>query len=231
VTAAGDADRTVATDLSACGVILAAGRSRRMGAQKLSLPWPPGGSSTVVASCFDVLSPWCGRMILVIGVGDAAEVVRSALGPARVAAAEFVESDPDAAMFESVRRGLAAARTLPLRHVLLCPGDHVGAATAPIPTLLHAARHSSGRAVIPEYAGRGGHPAVIPAELIERILGWSGVDGLAGFWRSAPELVLRIPVDDPLLLRDLDTPEQYARDTAPATGGRVEADGRVREAP
>lgn len=209
-----------------------------MGVQKLTLPWPPGGASTVIGTCFDALSPWCGRMIVVIGAGAAAGVVRSALGPDRVAASEFIEGDGDAAMFESVRRGLAAARSPLLRQVLLCPGDHVGVAKAPMSTLLDAAsRERDGpraesesavrrgdvrapgrapgrppvRAVVPEHNGRGGHPAVIPAELIERILGWSGVDGLAGFWRSAPELVLRIPVNDPLLLRDLDTPEQYAR--------------------
>lgn len=213
MTVAGDTERIATKDPSSCGVLLAAGRSRRMGAQKLALPWPPGGASTVIGTCFDVLSPWCGRMIVAIGTGAAAELVRSALGPERVAAAEFVESDADAAMFESVRRALAAARSPLLRRVLLCPGDHVGAVATPMPALLDTARRAASRAVIPEHKGRGGHPVIIPAELIEQILAWSGVDGLAGFWRSAPELVLRIPIDDPALLRDLDTPEQYARGT------------------
>jgi len=92
---------------------------------------------------------------------------------------ETVASDPDAEMFESIRAGLGAARSRSR-----APGAAV---------LLHPADH----------------PRVAPATL-ESILAVAGTDGgLRQFWIDHPDLCVRLPVDDPAVVRDLDTPDQW----------------------
>src|SRR5262245_14196111 len=81
------------------GVLLAAGRGKRMGRLKQLLPWPPGASAdgrTVVAASFDTIAPHCDEMIVVVGAE--AEAVASALVPRRL---RMVQADPDAEMFQS----------------------------------------------------------------------------------------------------------------------------------
>jgi CTP:molybdopterin cytidylyltransferase MocA len=64
---------------------------------------------------------------------------------------------------------------------------------------------------MPEVGGHGGHPAVIPFELVAAIVSQSTPGGLREFWRANPELCKRIPVEDPGCIRDLDTPVDYQR--------------------
>jgi len=72
---------------------------------------------------------------------------------------------------------------------------------------------------MPEYNGKGGHPALIPMDIARRILQWARADGtpatargqggLRQFWIDHPELHRRLPVNDPSCVVDLDSPEAY----------------------
>lgn len=57
----GPAPRTELT-----GLVLAGGRSRRMGRDKASIPWPPGSGSTLLEHLLAVLEPLC-REVMVVG--------------------------------------------------------------------------------------------------------------------------------------------------------------------
>jgi molybdenum cofactor cytidylyltransferase len=192
------------------GVLLAAGRGRRMGATKQLMPiTPPGGTpTTMVAAAFDLIAPACdGRLVVV--TGHEASRVAAALAPRA-----FIEaaSDPDADMFHSVRVGLSRARhEFPdVRAYWLHLADHPLVRPRTVESVLRSF-HESGAslAIMPEHEGRGGHPVIIPAGIVDDILAWGGDGGLRAFWLGHPERCRRIATDDAGATRDIDTPEQY----------------------
>lgn len=200
------------------GVLLAAGRGRRLGGSKQLLIWPPTGK-LLVASAFDAISPACSRMLVVLGHEPRA--VETALRPRRF---ETVLSDPDGPMFESVRAGLRAASLLQgISWIILQPADHPGVGAVTLQRLVQEATARPGLAVIPEYAGKGGHPAVIPVLLVPEILAYTGPGGLREFWRSHPNRRVRLDVDDPSVVRDVDTPDDLGADHPAPRSGRERA--------
>lgn len=191
-------------DMWRIGVILAAGRGRRMGRTKQLVEWQAAnGPQPLVAAAFDAIRPICDEMVVV--VGHEADAVVAALGDRPFYCAT---SDPDAPMFESIRAGLSVAvRELnPFAIVLLQPGDHPEVSPATLRALVRRAAPPTSTAIVPEYNGRGGHPVMIPPGIAELLLGADCPGGLGQFWSDHPELCERLPVEDPTILRDLDTP-------------------------
>ena len=198
------------------GVLLAAGRSARMGRTKQVMAWGNDdaeaqassgtASKTVVEASFDVIAPHCAEIIVVVG-HDAPAVV-AALAPRRF---EIVISDPEAEMLHSMRLGLIEAQRIGEgRGVILHLADVPGLAPEIVQMLVEKATTNPARAVMPEFRGAGGHPVVIPSKLIHPIVTWKGEGGLREFWRQRPGDVLRLPVDGMAggagVTQDLDEP-------------------------
>lgn len=190
------------------GVLLAAGRSRRMGESKQLLPWPlihAASTGTVVEASYDLLALFCDDMFVVLD--HDAESIQSALGERTFTT---VRGECGLPMFDSVLRGLRAVTSVSNdAAVLLHPVDHPAVAPATVECLLDEAARYSAQAVFPEYDGHGGHPVLLPPALRDVILEYDGRDGLRGFWRSHPDACRRVPVNDRAVVMDIDTPEQY----------------------
>ncbi len=197
------------------GVLLAAGRGRRMGRLKQVLPW---AGSTVVAAAFDALARHCGAgMVLVLG--DEADRVIDALGQRTFWP---VESDSDSEQLHSARLGLRRAVEIPVvRRVLLHPADHPVIPPLVIEALLRRTSECD-RALIPTYRGRGGHPVLIPACIAQDIITWEPGEsrpaacltagGLRVYFKSHPGQVERLEFRDAAdLVMDLDSPDDYAQ--------------------
>ena len=206
------------------GILLAAGRSRRMGRTKQLLPWPTAeGTKPLVAAAFDSVAAVCDAMIVVLG--HETEVVRRALGDRTYYS---VPSDPEAPMFASVRAGLEGARHFSSKaDILLQPGDHPELRPETLGRLVDAfeERPDGGppRAVLPvaedpNGRSRGGHPALIPNRMIDQILVCDCPGGLRRFWADHPSWCRRLPVEDPAVLLDLDTLDDYRQAFAAAAG-------------
>jgi molybdenum cofactor cytidylyltransferase len=164
----------------------------------------------LVAAAFDAVAPACCAMIVV--VGHEAEAVVAALGERRF---ETVRVDADAEMLASVKAGLLAARAMhATADVLLQPADQPLVRRETIETLVEASAEQRSRVVLPEYGGRGGHPVIIPPELVPRILDFAADGGLRQFWVENAGECLRIPVDDAGVVFDVDTPADYGRGVA-----------------
>lgn len=185
------------------GLLIAAGRGRRLGGGKQLLTWGQGASeTTLVASAFDSIAGVCRRMVVVLGAN--AVDVSAALTPRRFFS---VRSDPDAEMIVSIRAGLMAVLQMggPC-DVLMQLADHPEVSADTLRHMLADAPRDPERAVIPNYQGRGGHPIWIPAGLIARLLKVELPGGLRAIWHAHPEWCRRLPVDDPGVVRDIDVP-------------------------
>jgi molybdenum cofactor cytidylyltransferase len=190
------------------GVVLAAGRGRRMGRTKQLVLWRTSdGPKPLVAAAFDAVRAICDEIVVVLG-HDADEVAR-ALGT-RVF--HRTTSDPDGPMFESIRAGLRAAQSIDAAAtVVLQPGDHPNVAAETLATLGDVSSKRPAEAVIPEFEGRGGHPVFIPPRVAEVLAGAECPTGLGGFWLANPGLCVRVPVHDDAVVRDVDTMEDLKR--------------------
>ncbi len=193
-------------ELRRIGVILAAGRGGRMGGTKQLKLWrTPTGMKPLVAAAYDAIRPICDEMIVVLG--HAAHEIAAALGERPF---HRVESTPDVPMFESIRAGLCAAQHVDLSAIIvLQPGDHPEVADSTLNALTDWSLQRPVQVIIPEYAGRGGHPVLIPPEICTRLIQTECSNGLGQFWVDHPELCWRIPVNDRGVVRDIDTPADF----------------------
>ena len=187
-----------------CAVVLAAGRSERMGTQKLLLPL---GGKAVIARVVDELSASQVEKTFVV-VGCDGERIRQTLTGKTV---QFVEN-PDVAsdMLGSVRCGL---RVLPAgcQATLVALGDQPGITGGLINNLIHYFHHRDSRIVVPACNGHRGHPVLIGTEYFEEVLTSHTNAGLRGFLDAHPREVINVPLSDATATEDMDTPADYHR--------------------
>jgi molybdenum cofactor cytidylyltransferase len=184
-------------------VVLAAGESRRMGTQKLLLPF--GDTSVVGAVVRTAGASRAGKVLVILGADR--EAVRRELAPRGVAFA--VNDDFHLGMLSSVQAGF---RALPpeARAAVIMLGDQPFLAAPVIDTVI-AAYETAGRGlVIPTFRGRRGHPVLVDLKYRDEVLAFDQADGLRRLMRAHPDDVLEVETADANILRDLDTPEDYA---------------------
>jgi molybdenum cofactor cytidylyltransferase len=177
------------------------------GTKQLKLVRTAEGDKPLICAAYDAIRPICDEMVVVLG--HAADSVAAAL-----AGRPFhrTESNPDLPMFESIGAGLRVAQEIdPSAWIVLQPGDHPEVSLATLRALTDWSLQRPAEAVIPQHAGRGGHPALIPPSVAALILNADCPAGLGQFWLNRPELCHRLEVDDPTILRDIDTPTDLAQ--------------------
>ena len=182
-------------------LLLAAGRSERMGRCKQLLPL--AGKPLVRHSLETLLAAGVEDIIVVLGARGR-EIAR-VIDDLPVTMVE--NSDPASDMAESVRVGLAAVAG-DAQAVLVCLGDHplVKAATVQALTDSHAAYPD--KIIIPLCNGRKGHPTLFPRAAIAEI---HTVPTLRDIVNRDGERVMLLPLADPGVTADIDTPEDYRR--------------------
>ena len=182
-------------------IILAAGRSRRMGKFKPLLPF---GNQTVIESCVSHLRA-AGVSEIVVVVGHRAEDVREKLKSALV---NFVTNpNPDSEMSASIALGIGALTHVP-GAVLLTPVDHPAIDPKTIGFLIEKWRGGA-KLIQPDFKGKGGHPVLIDLSYRDELKGLDPDAGLRGFFNKHRAAVLRLAVDTPFVARDMDTWEDY----------------------
>jgi molybdenum cofactor cytidylyltransferase len=198
-----------------CAIVLAAGRSRRMGTQKLLLPW---GGKSVIAQVVDEIGSGCDQVFVVTGADGHA--VRAALADRAV---NFVVNpQPESEMLESVRCGL---RALPeeCEGVLIIPGDQPTISAETVREIIRAFNETDATIVIPTFHGERGHPMVFHTKFREEVLTGFNGEGLNVLRKKHHSEVLELPLSAPQVLEDLDTPEEYERlrphQFSPTSGG------------
>jgi molybdenum cofactor cytidylyltransferase len=95
---------------------------------------------------------------------------------------------------------------------LLVPADHPALAPGGVGALEEARRsHPAHSIFVPTHAGRRGHPTLLAWRHAAAVAGLPPGAGLNAFVRAHSADVLEVPVDDPDVLCDLDTPADYER--------------------
>ena len=199
---------------SFAGIILAAGDSSRMGRDKALLPWPPPiagqvpSSETFLSAAIRSLSFATEFVVVVAGKNaDALAPVVYAQG-----ASLLVNPDPGRGQFSSVQVGLhdVLNRGRDAAMVTLVDRPPVGAATL---QALHDAFESSEQniwLVIPEFSGKHGHPYLVGREMMEAFLRVPATSIAREIEHEHQEHIQYVRVDDPLVVLNINTPEEYA---------------------
>ena len=181
-------------------IVAAAGLSRRMGCCKQLLDL---GGKTVLARCIETLNGGgISDIVVVVGSNGGLVAAEARRFPVRV----VVNENPDGDMASSVRVG---RRFLSDRVsgvvVALC--DYPLVTPATVARLVSRHEEVPGTILIPGHGGRRGHPTLFPAVVLHE-LETGGT--LRDMVRRDPGRVQQLEVDDPGILLDMDTPEDYA---------------------
>lgn len=189
------------------GIVPAAGRSARMGRDKLLLRW---GETVVIGAVVDALKAGGARTVVVVSSQDNVDLQAWVRRSGHTLA---INPTPQRGMLSSVGEGLlhlggAPAVASSAVGLLVCPGDHAGIATATVERLC-AALHSGARLAVPVHRRRRGHPLAIGAALIPRIVELDAGIGLRQLVGEEAPGIVEISVDDPAVVRDLDTRRDY----------------------
>jgi CTP:molybdopterin cytidylyltransferase MocA len=183
-------------------ILLAAGRSRRMGAFKPLLRF---GSRTIIEFCIDNLRAGGVETIIVV-LGHRAEEVRERLAGLEVRFA--VNEEAGSEMSVSIARGVEQVSP-EVEALFVALVDQPLIPPSVIRLLMDKRRRTGARLVVPEYRGRGGHPVLLDQSLREELLKLDERRGLRALFDKHRGEVRRVSVDSPDVARDLDTWEDY----------------------
>lgn len=180
------------------GILLAAGRSRRFGSDKLLQPLPDGTPLAVAAAAS--LRTALPETVAVVARADSA--VAGLLRTAGIPV--VVNPGAEAGMGTSIACGVrardsAAGWVIALADMPFIRPDTIAAIAATL-----ADEHVIGA---PEYAGRRGHPVGFGAAYRDALLKLDGDVGARGVVQAHADRLCLVPTDDPGVLCDIDRPE------------------------
>ena len=187
-------------------VVLAAGRSSRMGPRHKLLLLDRAGKP-MVARVVDNLLAGRSRPIIVV-LGHRADDVRAALAGRPV---QFVEAaDYQTGLSASLRAGIAAVPETS-RAALVCLGDMPLVTARVVSRLLEAYDPDEGRLIaVPTYGGAYGNPVLWDRRFFAEMMHLDGDRGARPLLDRHAEHVTAVEMPDDAVLRDGDTPEPLA---------------------
>jgi molybdenum cofactor cytidylyltransferase len=187
-----------------CAIILAAGKSLRMGTQKLLLPF---ADQTVIGHVADQVIKSPIRQVLVV-TAEQSEQIAAALKGKRLSI--VINPDFDGDMLSSIRCGL---RALPgCEAVLVTLGDQPSIRAELIGEMIRIYETTDAEIIVPTYRGRRGHPILFSSQYCDEVQRRFDGVGLRGLLSAHPERVHEMKVEDEAVLADMDEPGDYQRE-------------------
>jgi molybdenum cofactor cytidylyltransferase len=183
-------------------ILLGAGESRRMGVDKLLLPW---GGKTVLDRCFEtLLRSEVQELVVVLGIRN--ERVTNLFQGRKIKV--VVNPYSNRGMSTSIRRGLQIIR--PSCHgILIALGDQPLLKTRTVNVLIHAFEKGKAGIIVPSFQGRRGHPVIFHRRYKKELLDLRGDVGGRSIIERYPEDVRVVPVKSIGVVKDVDTWQDY----------------------
>ncbi|HTI06356.1 MAG TPA: nucleotidyltransferase family protein [Gemmatimonadales bacterium] len=193
--------------MSLAGVVLAAGRSARMGSPKALLDFLGLPFVVRILQALEVLE--VKTRVVVLGP-DGGRIQPAFAGNDCV----IVENpEPDTGQIASLRLALRAVQALQPSAILVWPVDLPHVRVTTVERVLEAHRRSKAPIVVPMFGERRGHPVIWGASLFEELLTSETAtdEGARAVLRAHQAEVAQVPVDDPAVIDSVNTPEDYER--------------------
>jgi len=185
-------------------ILLAAGESKRMGTNKLSLPW---GRKTVLQRCLRVLlSSQVGEVWIVLNK-QTWELGERLRGP-RVKLVHNPQFKKG--MSSSIRRGIQAMGQKS-RAVLIALGDHPVLNVNTVNALIRAYVEKKGTIIVPIYRGKRGHPVLFDRRYGKELLKLKRDVGARALLERHRKEVYEFNSKSEGVVVDIDTWEEYRR--------------------
>jgi len=185
-------------------ILLAAGESKRMGTDKLSLPW---GRKTVLEHCLRVLlSSQVGEVWVVLN-RQTWELGQRLRGP-RVKLVRNPRSQEG--MSTSIRKGIQAMGQKS-RAVLIALGDHPLLKANTVNALIRTYVEKKGTIIVPVFRGKRGHPVLFDRRYVKELLKLKKDVGARTLLERHREEVYEVNSKSEGVVVDIDTWEEYRK--------------------
>ena len=189
-----------------CGIVLAAGRSRRMGEPKALLRV---GDDTFLRHAVQALRDGgCAYVVVVTGRLDDDTARRIAEDAAELDAGIAVNPAAESQQVDSLRTGLAA---LPpeAEAAVVAPVDVPDVSGALVRAVIDAFVRTGAPVALPALGGRHGHPVLFARRVFAELMRPDVPQGARTVVHAHAAELAEVPVD--ALPTDLDTPDEYRR--------------------
>ena len=185
-------------------ILLAAGESSRMGQLKALLPWR--GQPLLLSQVSALRDGGAARVVVVLGhrADELRPLLEGLEGVAWALNPDYLQGKTT-----SIKAGLSSLDRRAVDEILLLNVDQPRSASD-IARILEAHRGNDFAITIPTCGGKGGHPIVLSAQLLDELLAIDEESlGVKAVAQRRPEAVNRVALENPEILLDLNTPEQY----------------------
>jgi molybdenum cofactor cytidylyltransferase len=188
-------------------VVLAAGKSSRMGQMKVLLPWVD--NKTILEHIIDQLTLAHVDHICVVTGHQSKQVSECAktAGVETVYNASYASGE----MLSSLKLGLKAMPSN-VSAVLVVLGDQPRIQPKTITQVLMAYAEGTGQIIAPSYQMRRGHPILIDRRFWQEIMALPDGGAPREVLNAHPDKIAYVEVDNDSILADVDTPDDYQRE-------------------
>jgi molybdenum cofactor cytidylyltransferase len=190
------------------GIVLAGGRSSRMGRPKALLPIGSSGDTFFDRVTRTLLEAGVQEVIVVVGAD--AHAIRAVARPG--SGVRIVDNpDYDQGQLTSLLAGLRAIDVTRATGILVTLIDVPLVSAATVRTLIAAQREHGAPVVRPVSNGRHGHPVIFGCELFGELERADPAQGAKSVVRAHAAAMVEVPIDDEGAFTDIDTREDYER--------------------
>ena len=195
------------------GILLAAGESRRMGSPKALLAYQ--GQTFLERICTAFFDAGVEELVVVLGAWE--DRLRPAL-PRHPALRTVVNPHYAQGQLSSLVCGLGALSPDSAAAVVNLV-DHPLVRPETIAALMASFRTAPLPIIIATHQGKRGHPVLFSRQVYAELLAAPLDKGAKTVVRKDPARVRHVPLDDPGIVADIDTPQDYRRWTGLTTPG------------